>query len=141
MTRRPDPGLYTSGTEAVVLAVTATPLLTQSLAAALEGVAVLRRFPAGIADLDGLVRHIRPDALVVDCDEEAGELTAVAGELSLPLVHVSLQTQQLRVFRDQTWSAFPSWGTSPNAIRNVLLGEIYGASVRRRERLDERDPR
>jgi hypothetical protein len=96
--------------------------------------------PSGLADVGGLARHIRPDALVVDCDDEAAELTAVADEFSLLLVHVSLQTRQLRVFRDQNWSASPSWGISPNGIRNVLLGEIYGASVRRRERLGERDP-
>jgi hypothetical protein len=141
MTGRAHSGRFTSTEPPVVLAVTGTPLLTQALAAALEGVAVLHHLPAGVADLGGLVRHIRPDALVVDCDDEAGELTAVADELSLPFVHVSLQTQQLRVLRDQSWSAQPSWGTSPSAIRNVLLGEIYGAAARRRERLGERDPR
>lgn len=131
MTGRVDVSRLTSTAETVVVAFTATPLLNETLAAALEGVAVLGRFPAGIADIDGLIRHIGPDALVVDCDDKAAELSDVADKLSIPLVHVSLQTQQLRVFREQHWNVFPSPGTSPNAIRNVLLGEIYGASVRR----------
>lgn len=120
----------------VVLAVTATPLLNETLAAALDGVAVLRHIPAGIADLAGLVRHIDPDALMVD-DEGATDLAVVAAELSLPLVHVSLRTRELRVLRHGGWRAFPSWGASPNAIRNVLIGEIYGSDARRRERAGE----
>ena len=117
----------------VVLAVTATPLLNATLEAALEGVAVLRRLPAGLSDLRDLVRHIAPDAVVVDSEESATSLATAAAEWAVPLVHVSLKTRELRVLRDSEWRAFPSAETSPNSIRNILIGEIYGAASRRRQ--------
>ena len=51
----------------------------------------------------------------------------------MPLVHVSLKTRELRVLRESEWRAFPSWETSPNSIRNVLIGVIYAAATGRRE--------
>jgi hypothetical protein len=127
-------GLHTLGPGApVVLAVTRTPLLNETLEAALDGIAVLRRLPAGLSDLDDLLRHIGPDAVVVDSEEGAAGLAAAAGECAIPLVHISLETRELRVLRDRGWHAFPAWETSPNSIRNVLIGEMYGAATRRPE--------
>jgi hypothetical protein len=141
MIGRADTDWFGTATEPVVLAVTVTPLLNQTLAIALKGVAVLGHIPAGITDLAGLIRHIRPDALIVDSDDRAHELAPAAAECSMPLVHVSLQTQELRVFRNERWTSCPSWGTSPNTIRNVVIGEIYASSVRRRVGVGESDAR
>jgi hypothetical protein len=124
----------------VILAVTGTPLLNEALETALDGIAVLRCLPVGISDLDALIPHIGPDALVVDSDDTANKLAAVAAAYSVPLVHVSLKTRELRVLGDAGWRAFLSSETSPNAIRNVLIGEIFGSSIRRRE-VDERSLR
>jgi hypothetical protein len=117
----------------VVLAVTETPLLNETLKAALDGIAVLRRLPAGLSDLDDLVRHIAPDAIVVDSDEGATSLAPAAATCAAPLVHISLKTRELRVFRESGWRAFPSWETSPNSIRNVLIGAIYASATGLRE--------
>lgn len=127
-------GLHTLGPGApVVLAVTETPLLNETLKAALDGIAVLRRLPAGLSDLDDLVRHIAPDAVVVDTEEGATSLAPAAAACAVPLVHVSLKTRELRVLREREWRAFPSWETSPNSIRNVLIGVIYAPTTGRRE--------
>lgn len=127
-------GLHTLGPGApVVLAVTGTPLLNETLEAALSGIAVLRRLPAGLSDLNDLVRHIAPDAVVVDSDEDANNLATTAAQCAVPLLHVSLKSRGLRVLRDGGWRAFPSCETSPNSIRNILIGEIFGAATRRRE--------
>jgi hypothetical protein len=127
-------GLHTLGPGSpVVLAVTETPLLTETLKGALDGIAVLRLLPAGLSDLDDLVRHIAPDAVVVDTEEAATCLAPAAAECAAPLVHISLKTRELRVFRESEWRAFPSWETSPNSIRNVLIGVIYASTTARRE--------
>jgi hypothetical protein len=139
MSGRVGPYTAARGTP-VILAVTGTPLLNEALEAALDGIAVLRRLPAGISDLDALTRHIGPDAIVVDSDDAADKLAAVAAADSVPLVHVALKTREVRVLGDDGWHAFPSSETSPNAIRNVLIGEIFGTSIRRRE-IEERSLR
>ena len=131
-------GLFgTSAPEALVVAITATPLLSETIAEALDGVAVVGRFPPDLEGLEGLVDHIRPDGLIVDRDDTADQLAEAAAKLSIPLVHISLLSQQLRVLRGGNWSNFSSYGTSPDALRNVLVGAIYGSSILRRSRLRE----
>jgi hypothetical protein len=123
--------------EPVIVAVTSVPLLNESMAAALDGIAVLSRFPSEVSDLAGLVRHIAPNALVGDSSDNIAELASIGEALSIPVVHVSLETQELRVLHDRNWTAFPAVGMSPLTIRNVLMGAIYGASVRKRENHQE----
>ncbi len=132
MTRRFDQHTLGPGAP-VVLAVTETPLLNETLKTALDGIALLRRLPAGLVGLDDLVRHIAPDAIVVDSEEGATGLAPAATACTLPLVHISLKTRELRVLRESEWRAFPSWETSPNSIRNVLIGVIYAPPTGRRE--------
>ena len=119
---------------------TATPLLTRTLVAALDGVAVLRRFPAGIADVDGTVRHIRPDAPVVDCDDERVRAHPCRRALS---------TARPRLAADATAA-----GVSRSELERLPLFEDFAERdpqpaprgdlrrlLRRRERLEERNPR
>jgi hypothetical protein len=130
-----------SAPEALVVAITETPLVGETVATALDEVAVVARFPPELPGLEGLVGHIAPDALVVDSDEKADQLAGAADSLSIPLVHISLVAQQVRVLRDGRWSSFSSCGTSPDTLRNVLVGVIYGTSILRRSRLREPVPR
>lgn len=118
-TRQRDPG------RPLVLALTATPLLTDLLRDLLETVAVVRYFPAGSVGLDGLVRHTRPDALVIDSDQDALELFAVADELSVPVVQILLPSHEIRVFRDGNRDPAPHTIESPTTIRNLLIGVLF----------------
>lgn len=113
----------------LVLALTTTPLLTELLRDLLGDSALVRDFPGDGVDLDGLVRYTLPDALVIDSDQDAFELAAVAEELSIPLVQISLPSHEARVFRDRSWSPVPLPIDSPTSIRNLLLGELFHASA------------
>lgn len=119
----------------LVLALIVTPLLTELLHDLLDEVAQLRHFPAGSPDLDGLVRHTMPDALIVDSDQDAPELCGVADELSVPLVQILLPSHEARVFRDGRWNPLPLPIESPMTIRNLLLGELFHASANGRDPL------
>jgi hypothetical protein len=119
----------------LVLALIVTPLLTDLLHDLLDEVAQLRHFPAGSPDLDGLVRHTMPDALIIDSDQDAPELCGVADELSVPLVQILLPSHEARVFRDGQWNPLPLPIESPMTIRNLLLGELFHASANGREAL------
>lgn len=123
--RRAD-GLRT----ALVLAVTASPLLAEGLTRLLEGIAVIRRFPVGTGDLAGLARHARPDALVVDGSDHEAELCSVASELSIPLVRILPSPLAIQTFRDGAWHVAPGEPTSPLTIRNQFVGVLYGGPVR-----------
>ena len=113
----------------LVLALTTTPLLTELLRDLLGESALVRDFPGDSVDLEGLVRHTQPDVLVIDSDQDAFELSAVAEELSVPLVQISLPSHEARVFRDRSWSPVPLPIDSPTSIRNLLLGELFHASA------------
>jgi hypothetical protein len=119
----------------LVLALTVTPLLTELLHDLLDEIAQLRDFPPGSPDLDGLVRHTMPDALIIDSDQDASELAAVADELSVPLVQISLPSHEARVFRDGGWNPLALPIESPMTIRNLLLGELFHASANGRDPL------
>jgi hypothetical protein len=122
----------------VVVGVISVPLLHDSLTEALDGVAVLLRVPPEIPDLAGLIRHTGPSVLVGDSSDAITELAAIGEELSIPVVHISLETRQLRVLRDRHWTVFPSTEMRPHEIRNVVMGAIYGAYVQRGQDHGER---
>lgn len=114
-----------NGSEPLVAVVCRVPLLYEALTAALDGVANVRRFPAGGGDTVGLLRALRPDAVIVDSEEEADEAAAFARESSSPLVHVSLHERTLRTLRDGRWHQAEEDAT-PEAIRNAIVGGIFG---------------
>jgi hypothetical protein len=110
----------------LVVAVCSVPLVHEALAAALEGFADVQPFPAGRGDTAGLLGSLRPAAVVVDSDEEAAQAETYARECDCPVVHLSLRQQTMRLFRGQGWEEEPT-GVSPDAIRNLLVGELFGA--------------
>jgi hypothetical protein len=141
MNGRVDDRLFSSSaSRALAIAITATPLLSETVADALDGVAVVARFPSDLAGLGGLVEHVRPDALIVDGDDTAEQLAGVAIELSIPLVQITLVSQQLRVLRNGSWTGFSPYGTSQYALRNTLIGAMYSASHLPRKHLREPVP-
>jgi hypothetical protein len=128
-----SPGQAARDAHPLVLTLTATPLLTDLLRDLLDEVAEIRHFPAGSADLQGLVRHTMPDAVILDGDEDALELSDVADELSVPLIQILLSAHEIRVFRDGRWHPSTLPIESPTTIRNVLVGELFHASPAERK--------
>lgn len=110
--------------EPLVAVVCCVPMLGEAVTTAFEGIAEVRRFPAGRGDTAGLLRALGPDAVVVDSEAEANEAAAFAGETNSPLVHVSLRDQVLRTFVDGRWNqaAEPA---SPESIRNAIVGGVF----------------
>jgi hypothetical protein len=111
--------------EPLVAVVSQVPLLSEALTAALEGIARVRRFPAGQGDTIGLLRALAPDAVVVDSDAEAREAEAFARETQTPAIHVSVDEEILRTFEEDRWYDVGR-DASPEAIRNAVVGGIYG---------------
>jgi hypothetical protein len=112
-------------TQPLVAVVCRVPLLSEALTDALDGVAEVRRFPAGRGDTDGLLRALAPHAVVVDTEAEAHEAIPYVVEAGAPLVQVSLRERTLRTFEDGHWHEADA-PASPEAIRNAVLAGLFG---------------
>ena len=99
------------------------PLLCEAIASALENVAEVWTFPAHRGDTVGLLRSVRPDAVVVDDPIEAAHVKGWAESHDVPLVEICLQRQKIRVFRGGEWKESP--GASADSIRNAIAGSLY----------------
>jgi hypothetical protein len=117
--------LGTGGT-ALVAVVCKVPLLCEALGSSFEGIVEIRSFPGDLEDMDGLLRSLQPDAVVVDTRPQANAAEPYARETHTPLVHVLLQEQKLRVLRNGDWELLENKDASPEQIRNVLVAGIYG---------------
>jgi hypothetical protein len=100
------------------------PLLHEALVPTLESIAEVEAFPAGRGDVPGLLRSVKPDAIVVDDANEADQARAWAKQHQAPLVHISLRDQKIRVLRNGHWEE--TVGAGVETIRNVLAGSLYG---------------
>jgi hypothetical protein len=100
------------------------PMLREALESALDSVVELRAFPARRGDVAGLLRSVKPDAIVVDDEKEADAVRAWAKRHGRPVVHVSLRDQKIRVLQNGSWEE--SAGAAAESIRNVLAGSLYG---------------
>jgi hypothetical protein len=99
------------------------PLLCEALSSALENIADVQAFPARRGDTVGLLRSVRPDAVVVDDPDEAEHARPWAKRHGIPLVYVVLRERKIRVLRNGGWEESPA--RSAESIRNVLAGSIY----------------
>ena len=114
----------TGRTLPVVAVFCRVPLVAEALTGAFEGMAEVRTFPINGGDTAGVLRWLRPDAVVVD-DEGAAESAVphVADEDGL-LVHVSVSDGVVRVFKDGGWEVADADGSSPDSIRNLVIGSL-----------------
>jgi hypothetical protein len=112
--------------EPLVAVLSAVPILGEALTAVLESIAEVRRFPAHRGDTAGLLQWLRPDAVVVDSDEEAEAAAGFARETGAPLVHISLASRAVRVWRDGGWEEAPTGADSSETIRNAVVGGLFG---------------
>ena len=115
--------------EPVIAVVYSVPLVVEGLADALRGFGKVRAFPAKGGDVAGLLESLRPAAVVVDREDEALLGARYARGAGVPVLHINLRTRSLRLFRDGRWETEARLDTSPQAVRNLLVAAIYGASV------------
>ena len=99
MTEGPTTGV----TLPVIAVLCRVPLVAEALTGAFEGMAEVRSLPTHGGDTAGVLRWLRPDAVIVD-DERAAESAApyVSIEGGL-LVHVSVADGTVRLFQDGAW--------------------------------------
>jgi len=114
----------------LVVLVCRVELLGEALRGALDEIAEVRMFRAGLGDTDGLLRSLGPDAVVVDDEAEGEAALAFATESDAALVHVSYKDELLRVFIDGEWRDEGQDGISPEAVRNALVGRLLGKAHR-----------
>jgi hypothetical protein len=110
----------------LVALVCNVPLIAEAVSSALEEIAEVRVFPGGRGGTDGLLRSLDPDGVVVDSPGEADAAATFARDRGVPLVEVSLEEQRLRVFGPSGWEDDAASAATPEAIRNVLVGRIFG---------------
>lgn len=112
-------------TRPFVAVVCDVPLLGEAMRSVLD-FAEVQTFAAAGGDLDGLLRWLRPDALIVDNAAGAEEATAFAAEEQLPVVHLSVDERLLRIYRRGAWEVVGNGeGPTPEAIRNVVAGALF----------------
>ena len=109
----------------MVAVVCSVPLLGEAVGSALE-FAEVRVFSDRGGDIAGLLRWLRPDAVIVDSEAGAAEATAFALEHGLPLLHISVRARELRLFRQGEWEQVSNGeGPSPETVRNVVAGALF----------------
>jgi hypothetical protein len=120
----------TPAAQPLVAFVCRAPVLSEALAASLTLVADVRSFPAGRPDPEGLIRALRPDAIVVDDPHEADRLAPYARVAQSPLILIAIDTDELRVLRGSGWEVV-SRGDGIDGIRNLLVAQLFGRAARR----------
>jgi hypothetical protein len=112
-------------TKPMIAVLSRGPLVSEAIAAAVDGLADVRHFSSD-GDTDGLLRSLLPDAVVVDSGERADAAVAFARELDTPLLHILLRERRLRIYGREGWREDLRDGTSSEGIRNALAGALYG---------------
>jgi hypothetical protein len=107
----------------LVAVLYSVPLLCEALSSALDEIAHVQAFPAG-RDTVGLLRSIRPDAIVVDDPDEAESARRWARRHHVPLVRVGLREQTIDILRNGDWDQRPC--PTAETIRNALAESLYG---------------
>jgi hypothetical protein len=129
MTRTADPPIETR-TRPLVAVICSVPLLEEGVRSALE-FAEVRSFSDRGGGIAGLLSWLRPDAVVVDTDTAAAEAAAFALDHPVPLLHIAVLEQQLRLFVNGEWEyVASSEGASPESIRNVIAGTLFAREER-----------
>ncbi len=111
------------GRRPLVAVLYSVPLLGEAISSSLRDIAEVRGFQAGRGDPVGLLRVLRPDAVVVDDAGEAEAARTWAEDGGVPLVHVRLRERKIGVLRGSEWEE--SIGASVDAIRNAVAGALY----------------
>jgi hypothetical protein len=114
----------------LVVAVCAVPLLQEALTATLEDIAEVKSFPAHRGDTIGLLRGLRPDAVVVDAEDEAEAAASFGHESNSPILYISLKDRKLRLLRNGDWEEAGNGGTTSEEIRNIMAASLFARGER-----------
>lgn len=111
----------------LVAVICSVPLVFEGLRETLASIARVQFFPAATGTA-GLLRWVKPDAVVVDSVDEAEFATAFARELDLPLVHISVRDAEVRFFSRGVWLKATNVGdgTTAETVRDIIAGSLYG---------------
>ena len=91
----------------------------------------VRSFSDRGGDIAGLLDWLRPDVAIVDSDATATAASAFALEHRLPVLHIVVREQQLRLFVGGEWEYVANGeGPSPETIRNVVAGLLFAREGR-----------
>ena len=112
----------------LVAVICTAPLISEGVDAAVGDVMNVQSFPAD-GDTRGLLGVLRPDAIVVDCPEQAALAAAFAAGSDLPVVQVSLEERTLRVLQHGDWQQ--AEGASVQDVRKVMVWGIFGKGRQR----------
>jgi hypothetical protein len=119
---QPRPGDRARPLVAVICAV---PLLTEAIRGSLD-FADVQAFAADNGDAAGLLRWLKPDAAIVDSDDGARDAARFARGSGLPLLHISVRDESLRLLRDGAWETVSNGeGPTPEEVRNVIAGALF----------------
>jgi hypothetical protein len=114
---------YAARRQPLVAVIYSVPLLCEAIASALDNIADVRAFPGRGGDTVGLLRSVRPDAVVIDDPIELAQVQGWAEEEDVPLVEISRRQLKVRVLRNGEWEE--SVGASAQSMRNAIAGAIY----------------
>lgn len=116
----------------LVALVWSLPLVAAALEEAID-FADVRTFSADHGDIADLLRRLRPDAVVVDEVGAAASAAVYASESGLPVLHLSVREQMLRVLGPDGWAdASDGADPGPGTVRNVLAGALFAGGVAER---------
>ena len=121
----------TARDQPLVAILCSVPLIGVALCDALEGVAACKVISAHESDIGGLLLSLRPNAIVVDDAEMADVASRFGRFVDVAVVDVSPRTGDARVLSAGTWSTLDDDDTTPEGIRNIVAGAIYGGAVLR----------
>ena len=112
------------GGRPLVAVVCSVPLVGEAVRSALE-FAEVRTF-TGQRDTIGLLHWLKPDVVIVDSDADAREASAYALDHDLPVLHICVREDSLRLFRHGEWKQVGNGdGQTPEAVRNVVAGTLF----------------
>jgi hypothetical protein len=113
----------------LVVAVCGVPVLGEALTGALDGLAECKVVAAGQPDIAGLLRSLQPDAIVVDDEGEAEAAAAYSRFARIPVLYVPPNSRRLRVLENGRWEELEHYDASPETIRNLVAGALYGRTA------------
>jgi hypothetical protein len=106
-------------TRPLIAVLSRVPLFVEALRAAFDGIADVQSVSADDVEAHGLVRAFHPNAVIVEGAVE--ELVAP----DLPCVYVDLGAKHVGLRRGEEWLR-TDVEVSPQAIRNLVVAELYG---------------
>ena len=116
------------GGQPLVALICCVPLIGEGVLPELE-FAEVHSFK-GKRDTAGLLRSLEPDLVIVDSSVDAREASAYATESDSAVLHISVRSRSLRLFRHGVWKQVgTSESATPDAVRNVVAGTLFARAA------------